>query len=260
MEVRLLSEEKNSGKLSFIVKDTNSFFVNTLRRLIVEEVPTLAIEDVEFRDNSSALYDEVVAHRLGLIPIETDLKGYTLPAKCTCKGEGCAKCTLKMTLNASKVGYVYAEEIKSKDPKCKPVYAKMPITKLIKGQAIEFEATAVLGKGKEHIKWSPGLVYYKGVPELKQTNDSNVKAAMTACNGLIKDSGDKLEIADLNKWTEACDQMCEENKINVIYSDTDFIINIESWGQLEPKEMVKEAVEQLKEKTSEFTDLLKELK
>ena len=83
MEVKVLSKDKEKGKISFILKDTNVFVANTLRRLIIEEVPTLAIEDVDFKENSSALYDEIVAHRLGLIPIKTDLKSYNLPEECT---------------------------------------------------------------------------------------------------------------------------------------------------------------------------------
>ena len=102
MEIRVLSNDKEKGKLSFIIKDTTPAFVNTLRRIMVEEVPTMAIEDVEFRKNNSILYDEMIAHRLGLISLKTDLKSYNLPENCKCKGEGCARCQLKLTLKASK--------------------------------------------------------------------------------------------------------------------------------------------------------------
>ncbi len=81
MEVRVLENKKDEGKLSFVIKDTTAAFVNTLRRIMVEEVPTMAVEDVEFRKNSSALYDEMIAHRLGLTPLKTDLKSYNLPEK-----------------------------------------------------------------------------------------------------------------------------------------------------------------------------------
>ena len=74
MEIRVLSNEKEEGKLSFIAKDITPAFANTLRRIIADEVPTMAIEDVEFTKNNSILYDEMIAHRLGLIPLSTDLK------------------------------------------------------------------------------------------------------------------------------------------------------------------------------------------
>ena len=83
MEVRLLEHDKKKNKCSFILKDTNAAFANVLRRNIINKVPVMAIEDVEFRKNSSVLYDEIVAHRLGLVPLATDLKTYDLPAECS---------------------------------------------------------------------------------------------------------------------------------------------------------------------------------
>jgi DNA-directed RNA polymerase subunit D len=260
MEVKQLSQDKESGKLSFVLKDSNAFFANTIRRMIVEEVPTLAIENVEFKDNSSALYDEIVAHRLGLIPIKTDIKGYTLPAECSCKGKGCAKCTLKMTLKASGAGYVYAGDIKSKDPKCKPIHPKMPIVKLMKGQALELEATAMLGKGKDHTKWSPGSVYYKAHPIIEIKKDC--EEAVNVCPvDVFEFKNGKLSVKNLFNChlCNACVDKCP-NGITVKASETDFVFYIESWGQLEPKEMVKTAMDMLKKKTNEFTELIKKSK
>src|SRR3989344_1750302 len=98
MEIRLLAKEKKTGRMSFIVKGSNPAFVNAIRRCIINEVPTMAIEDVEIRKNSSILYDEMVAHRLGLVPLKTDLKSYNLPQKCKCEGKGCNRCQLKLVL------------------------------------------------------------------------------------------------------------------------------------------------------------------
>jgi DNA-directed RNA polymerase subunit D len=261
MEIQLLNQDKEKGKLSFVIKDSTPAFVNTLRRMIIGEVPTLAIEDVELVDNSSALYDEIVAHRLGLVPIKTDLKSYELPGECSCKGKGCAKCTLKMTLTSKNTGYVYAKEIKSKDPECIPVYPNMPIVKLLKGQKIEFEATAVMGQGKDHSKWSPALAYFKNYPkiELNQKGESCEEAVLKCPANVFEFKKGKLTVANpLNcHFCNACIELCPEG-IKVEGVSTDFIFNIESWGQLEPKEMVKEAISRLQKKTDEFTKLLKE--
>ncbi|MBD3354764.1 DNA-directed RNA polymerase subunit D [Candidatus Woesearchaeota archaeon] len=259
MEIESLEQDKEKGTLSFVIKDSNPVFVNTLRRMIVEEVPTLAIEDVEFRNNSSALYDEVVAHRLGLIPIKTDLSSYDLPSECSCKGKGCSKCTLKLTLDTGKLGNVYAKDMKSKDPKCTPVFPNSIIVKLLKGQKIELEATAVLGQGKEHAKWSPGLVTYKGYPifEIESKGETCEEASIKCPVDVYEFKRGKLTVANpLNcHFCNACTDACEGIKIK--QSKKDFIINIESWGQLDPREMVKEALKMLQSKADEFEKLLK---
>ena len=123
----------------------------------------------------------MIAHRLGLLSLTTDLKSYNLTKKCKCKGEGCARCQLKLTLKAKGPATVYASEIKSKDAAVKPVFPKTPIVKLLKGQDLELEATAVLGTGKEHMKWSPGLVYYKYKPSIEIGNVKSPEAVVEAC-------------------------------------------------------------------------------
>jgi DNA-directed RNA polymerase subunit D len=161
MEVKLVENQEKKNRLIFSVKGVDSAYANTLRRIMGFEVPVMAIEDVEFRKNTSILYDEVIGHRLGLIPLTTDLKSYNMMSECKCKGAGCASCTVKLTLKAQGPCTVYSSDIKSKDPEIKPIPGKMPIVKLLEGQELEFEATATLGQGKDHSKWCPGLIYYK---------------------------------------------------------------------------------------------------
>ena len=92
IEVRFLDQDKEKNKLSFVLINSTPSFANAIRRAIVEEVPTMAIEEVEFRKNNSILYDEIIAHRLGLLPLTTDLKSYTISSECKCEGKGCARC------------------------------------------------------------------------------------------------------------------------------------------------------------------------
>ena len=78
MNIEFLNKHKGTGRITFLLKNSNPATANAIRRLIIERVPTMAIYEVEYTKNSSALYDEIVAHRLGLIPLKTDLKGYDL--------------------------------------------------------------------------------------------------------------------------------------------------------------------------------------
>lgn len=264
MEVRVLENNKGEGTLSFVLKNADFTFANTLRRLVQEEVPTMAIEEVEFRKNSSIIYDEILAHRLGLTPFKTDLKSYNLPEKCKCKGKGCARCQLKMTLKTSKgAEMVYASEIKTKDIAIKPVYGKTPIVKLMKGQELELEATAMLGKGKDHTKWVPGLIYYKYKPTIEVGDVKNPGAVIEACPlGIFEIKNNKLAVIKdkLLKCTlcEACTNVDDNIKLN--NSDKEFVFYIESWGQLTCKEILTEATKIFDEKLEEFSDSLKKAK
>jgi DNA-directed RNA polymerase subunit D len=247
MSIEILSKDNKRKKEVFLIKNKTPAFVNALRRTIISLVPTMAINEVEFVKNSSALYDEIVANRLGLIPLKTDLSSYELPSKCSCKGEGCAKCTLKIKLSAKGPCTVYAKDLVSTDPKVKPAFPDMPIVKLLERQEIEFVATATLGIGLEHSKWSPGHVYYKGVPKIEiKGKCENPKAISDICpKNIFKVNSGKLDINE-NKVMDcslclACSNICES--INITASNKDFCFSVESFGQLEIKEMMEKASE-----------------
>jgi DNA-directed RNA polymerase subunit D len=245
-EIKVLESTKE--RCSFIVSGANAAYLNSLRRLVLDYVPTMAIEDVEFRKNSSILYDEIIAHRLGLMPLKTDLKSYNVKSECKCKGEGCARCTLALTLKAKGPGMVYASQFKSKDPKVVPVYPEMPIVKLLKGQDIELEATAVLGYGRDHAKWSPGLAYYRHLPvvEIAKKCDKPDEVAGICPKGLfeVKNNAlqlnkDKLYACDL---CGACVDCSQKGVVKIGEKDDEFIFSLESWGQLTPKEIMQRAL------------------
>ncbi len=265
MEIRVLENSKEQGKLSFILKDSDHVFANTLRRLMINEVPTMAIDEIEFLKNNSVLYDEIIAHRLGLIPLKTDLKSYNLPDKCKCEGKGCNRCQLKMVLKATKgSGTVYASEIKSKDPAVKPVYGNMPIVKLLKGQTLELEATAVLGRGKQHMKWSPCHAYYKYRPIVEITGEvKNPEAIIEVDHNNIFEIKDRKLVINKDKVLD-CDLSLDfseiDKNVKVSASDTDFVFYIESFGQLGCKEIVNKAIDIFDEQLDEFVEELKKAK
>lgn len=259
IKLEKIKDERKKNKLTFLVKNSDEVFANTIRRFILEEVPTLAVEDLEIKDNSSALYDEMLALRLGLIPIKTDLKSYELKEKCKCNGAGCAQCELKITLKANKKGYVYAEEAQSADPECVFAHPKMPVAKLLSKQKIDVIMTAILGKGKEHAKWSPGLPTYRREPSIKITGKvADSEEVVKSCpQGVLKIKSNSVDV-DKDKIYDCIDcQKCSELDKNITFEETgNIIFTLESWGQLTCKEMLIRSAEILLEKAEEMEKLI----
>ncbi|MBR9700791.1 DNA-directed RNA polymerase subunit D [Candidatus Woesearchaeota archaeon] len=216
--MKLVKGKSKGNLLEFDIMKSDAWYVNTLRRLMLGETSVMAIELVELVKNDSALYDEIIAHRLGLIPLSTDLKGYVLPTDEEIQsGEYLAQSSCKMTLKMKGPCIVYAKDIKSKDPKIKPVYPDTPIVKLIEGQELELIATAVMGLGKTHTKWSPGHIFFR-----RKGADEDPKKDVQAKEG-----------------------------------PQDFLFHIESWGQLKPKEIATTAIGSFDKQLKEFQTLIK---
>jgi len=63
--------DKTDEIIKFELYEANIALANALRRIMISEVPTMAIELVDIRENTTPIHDEFLAHRLGLIPIKT---------------------------------------------------------------------------------------------------------------------------------------------------------------------------------------------
>lgn len=160
IRVKVIEESVNSVTLQ--LEGIDRSYANAVRRFCISEVPSMAIDDVVILENSSVLYDEILAHRLGMIPIKTDLGRYNLPEDCDCGNPlGCHKCRVLFVLDAKgkdKVSIVYSGDLVSEDREVRPVSESIPLVKLVQGQSVKLEAYARLGKGKEHAKWQPCTV------------------------------------------------------------------------------------------------------
>jgi len=262
MEIKVIKKDKD--KIEFLVKDSSVAMINTLRRLILDEVPSLAIEEITVKKNSSALYDEVLAHRLGLVVLKTDVKSYNIQADCKCKGKGCQMCQVYMTLSAKGPKIVYADEIKSKDPKIKPVYDKTPIVELLEGQEIDLEMVAIMSNGKDHSKFSPGLLNFRVYPTIKIDSCQNTNEVEAVCpKNVFEVSGGNLKVKNLEACDlcNACVDVCRPKEgISVSGSETEFIAILEAWGQLDFKEIMDSAVNRFDKKLDELSKLVKGLK
>ena len=140
----LTSDEK---KISIKLKGVTLQYANALRRICLNGVPIYAIDTVDIIENSSVLADEGITHRLGLIPLKTDLSRSD-------ESDSRIMLTLDSGDDTETGRTVTSAEISSDDQVVKPSSDKIPIVHLAPGQKLKFEAYAKLGKGTEHAKWN----------------------------------------------------------------------------------------------------------
>lgn len=248
-------------KICFLIKGIRNSIINAIRRSVLE-IPVLAIDSVEFYKNDSALYDEILAHRLGLIPLKTP-QNFTLREKCSCKGKGCLKCTAMFKLKAKGPCTVYASDLKGKGAEV--VYKEMPIVILSKDQELELVAEATLGKGKEHAKYTPGLLWFNAYPIIEIKGCKGCGDCIKVCPKKAIDLKDNEITIDSLKCDlcNACVEFVknkEKCKINIKPSDQDFIVFVESFGQLEPEDIFTEAITALNNNLEELAKFLKKEK
>lgn len=180
MEIKQI--KKGDRKIKFMLKGVNPAFVNGIRRAIQASVKSFAVDTVNIYENTSVMFNEMLAHRMGMLPIQADTKTYKKKDKVTLMIEKEGPCT------------VYSKDITSTDPKIEVVDKKIPIVKLAKGQRLKAEMEAIVDSGKSHTKWVTGILSYN-------------------------------------------------------YDKDVFNISLESFGGMEPKEILIQAAEEMKEKT-----------
>ena len=270
MDIKLVEEKDNF--LRFLLTGTHHSYANALRRAMMAEVPTMAIEDVIILENTSVLYDEVIAHRLGLIPLKTDLDAYVLPEECDCKSElGCSKCRASFTLEAEAKDeplMVYSSDLKSESD-VTPVSGNIPIVKLGPTQKLRLEVYARLGRGIEHAKWQPvSACAYKYLPKvtLNSENLANPEEVIRICPTDVysSDTENKIKVRDEVACTLCMD--CVEKAVpvdskkafpvKVEGDETSFIFYVESTGALPTKRIVTEATKVLDRKASGLDEII----
>lgn len=260
MKIKIISRKGDTWR--FVLDGATPAFANALRRIMMSEVPTMTINWVEFHDNTSALFDEVVAHRLGMIPLQFDPKKFNFADECKCKEKGCPLCQVAFFVEKSGPCTVHSGDMKSSNRAVKPANPDFPIVELLKGQNLKFEASAILGRGKDHAKWQAANVSYQYLPQLEINDFKDFKKVVSACpKGALAVRKRKLVLADPFKCDEC--RVCEDvsDKGVEIKSDPNkFVFKIESISGLDPKYIILEAAQILEEKANEFRSELKNIR
>lgn len=276
MKVRVDEMKERSAR--FLIEETEPAFANALRRSLIADIPKLAIEDVEFHlgpihaedgkesESIAPLFDEIVAHRLGLVPLPTDPELFVPRATCpACGGEGCPSCTVIYSLNKRGPCIVYSGDLEPiGDPKHKAVDPNIPIVKLGEGQALLVYATAQLGTGRDHAKWqvSQAVGYrYRPIVKVDNRKMDGEKFPLDVCPPKIlhrKDSKVTVEPEEdcvlCMQCVDAAKEMNAEGAFDVRGDSTGILFYFETDGSMSAKDALLEALTILETKFSTLAD------
>lgn len=272
LKIKILSLTENEIVFDLIGVDAS--IANALRRILLAEVPTMAIETVYIQTNTSIIQDEVLSHRLGLIPIKADPKLFDE----LLDGEDPTdQNTIVFRLDVLCVNEdsetVYSRDLEWQpqgDQREKfpggilPVHEDIIIAKLKPGQHIQLEAHCRKGVGKDHAKFSPcGTASYRLMPDiifptaitgflaeelaqmcpLKVFDIEDIRSIPTAVVARPRDCTMCRECIRLEGWAD---------RVHLRRVADHFIFSVESIGAMPPAEIVKQAIEQLRMKALQF--------
>ncbi|XP_057656634.1 DNA-directed RNA polymerases I and III subunit RPAC1 [Diorhabda carinulata] len=293
---RIVIVRKENDELEFDLIGLHPYLANTFRRIMLSEVPSMAIEKVFIHNNTSIIQDEVLAHRLGLIPLkadprlfeykdasstntENDSLEFELKIKCSYNKESNKKESSRVE-DMYKNNNVYSKHIKwipigeqqkerFKEIDVGPIDSDILIAKMRPGHELDIKMVAVKGTGKDHAKFSPvATAFYRMMPDIKLikevTGESAYKLQNCFSPGVItvkeEENGRKIAVINNPRYDIGSRNVYryDDLKDAVIMTkiQNHFIFTIESVGALKPEDIFKEAVNSLRSKCA---SLLEEL-
>jgi len=219
--------EKLGGKVFYHVKDSSFAEVNLLRRFILTSVPSFAVDEVTFKENSSCLFNEFISARLGLIPLTFEDVDYEVG----------------FSLDFTGPGMVYSGSLKSTDDKIKVFNEDIPIVSLEEGQVLKVEAVARRGFGRDHVKFQNAYAWYNSYPEVKGKVKNKEEAVKLCVKGALNSNLDLVK-------PHACDFCgeCELAGLKVSPVEGEFVFFVESYNNVSPESIFEMSVKSLKKK------------
>ena len=272
MQIEIVEMEDTRAK--FILKNSSPAMANALRRTMLQDIPKMAIDKVDFHlgpimqddkeyESVTSLFDEIIAHRLGLVPVPTTDQ-FTFQKDCSCGGVGCPGCSIMYSLNKVGPGTVLSGDLLPLgDSTLKVKDEFIPIVELTDSQAVLIYATAVMGTAKQHVKWQAAFgVGYSYMPVIEidaaKAADSDVRDyAVKTYPGLFKAEDGKLVVDDIyraSRYGKAIQQdPVLQDVVSIDWDDSKFIFKFETDGSLTAQQVLDKAVEILEATASEFT-------
>jgi DNA-directed RNA polymerase II subunit RPB3 len=271
--------ELTDDHIKFVLSETDVSIANSLRRVMISEVPTIAIDKVTIEENSSVLSDDFLAHRIGLVPLQSSsVSRYNYNRECNCN-EGCDNCVVKYHLNIKHTDGeggnrdVHASELvcDSEEATVYPVGQDngVLLVKLGVNQELKLTANAYKGIGKEHAKWSPcAVATYQFDPDvtidrgaMDQLDEDKKREFAEVCPTKVfayREESRTVIVEDAPKCTycKECKWKAKEwnmpGLVTVKPKPGRFVFTVETTGHLKPQEIVLSALQQLKEKLTKL--------
>jgi len=281
--------EENDEKISILLSDSERAFVNALRRTLMSDTPKMAIDTVRFEmgtieqdgevwETNGPLPDEVIAQRLAMIPIPTKHDEFHFQDSCPSCAElvvedrGCPLCTMIYTCKA--FGSEGGRTVTAGDMSflgaggsISEKYHSIPITKLSRGQMIEFYATAIMGRGRDHAKWSPvcgttfsprqvGILNVKTRSKILWDLNLTITAKDFDSNGRMEDIGKVAQLIEDLHHVGAGTEESRDFKDAITLEDVpgEFILSFETDGSMTPRVAFQKAVQELSERFGELKE------
>ena len=255
--MNLTLKQTDEQKSIFEINDASVAYVNTLRRLCMKHVPTMAIDTIEVHQNDSGLFDEILAHRLGLIALNTEPGTFNMAEP---DAEKSAATHAEFTLDVEGPLTVRAEHLEPENETVSPVHEDSIIVELLEDQSISLIATARLGTGDEHSKYDPCLASYYYKPNITVDNSvDNLNDKLDELPPQIVEDGEiQKDLINTPELIDACEDVNDTVTIEYDDNTTDFIFTIEPWGQLTSEQIISEALRVYNDQLDEFNNLLEE--
>ena len=221
MKAEIVEGWPKDNRIRIVLSDTNAAQVNSLRRAILADVPKMAITRVRFeqgvtQDNKgeviesiNVLPDEVLAHRLAMVPVPTFLDEFVFPEDDPNNenlpedqwGSPLSQIIYHLSIrgpnsdSSEEFKTVYAGDLNvlgETKLQIKEEHSRIPLTLLSKGQYLELYAYATLGRGRDHAKWCPAAaVTFQ--PRQKAVLSKPKKANVLFDLNLTSKSGRKID-------------------------------------------------------------------
>ena len=302
MEAKIVDGWPQENAIRILLTDTDAAQVNAIRRALIADVPKLAIHRVDFsqgvnQDNKgevlesvNVLPDEILAHRLAMIPIPTfpeeDIHFIDTCPNCIDLAEeskGCPSCQVLYSLSArgptadaeEEYKTVYAGDLTTISDQMFDIrdeHKRIPLTILSKGQFLEFYAFANLGRGRDHAKWaSAGAVGFR--PQriaklnnqkkaqtlfslgLKTTDGTNIDAKLFGKDKTLTDINHVIDLESaLHQVGPGTGRDCDfDDAITLEEVENAYVFSFETDGSLSPQQAFNGAMDELQGRFENLT-------